>query len=321
MRNWDYRYCWLRDSVLALEALLAAGYGDEALAFRDFLLRAGTGDPTTIQIMYGIGGERRLTEFELAGPAGLRGLEARPDRQRRLRAVPARRLRRGRRRPVHRRRGRSAGSTSGLWPRWRAVVEHLETIWRRPDDGIWEARGPRQHFTYSKVMAWVVFDRAVRVAERFGLEAPLERWKQPATRSTRRSARRATTRATHVHPVLRLDGARRQRPQHPAGRLPARHRRARHRHHRRRLARARSRWLRLALLDRRDRRRAARRRGAVPRLLLLAGGGARAERTRRRGSRAVRRLLASPTTSACSQRSTTSPRQRQVGNFPRRSAA
>jgi GH15 family glucan-1,4-alpha-glucosidase len=177
VRNWDYRYCWLRDSVLALEALLAAGYTDEALAFRDFLLRVGTGDPTKIQIMYGIGGERRLTEFELAELPGYEGS-----------------------RPV--RIGNAAseqfqldvyGEVVGVaflgatalgrvekrfWPRWRTVVEHVETIWRQPDDGIWETRGPRRHFTHSKVMAWVVFDRAVRLAEQFELEAPLERWKQ-----------------------------------------------------------------------------------------------------------------------------------------------
>jgi GH15 family glucan-1,4-alpha-glucosidase len=177
VRNWDYRYCWLRDSVLALEALLAAGYTEEALAFRDFLLRVGTGDPTKIQIMYGIRGERRLTEFELEELPGYEGS-----------------------RPV--RIGNAAseqfqldvyGEVLGvaflgttvlgriekrLWPRWRTLVEHVETIWRQPDDGIWETRGPRQHFTYSKVMAWVVFDRAIRLAEQFELEAPLDRWKK-----------------------------------------------------------------------------------------------------------------------------------------------
>jgi GH15 family glucan-1,4-alpha-glucosidase len=176
-RNWDYRYCWLRDSVLALEALLAAGYIDEALAFRDFMLRIGTGDPSTIQIMYGIGGERRLTEFELPDLPGYEGSQ-----------------------PV--RIGNAAseqfqldvyGEVSAvvfngaevlgrieprLWPRWRAIIEHVETIWRKPDDGIWEARGPQRHYTYSKVMAWVVFDRGVRLAERFELDAPVDQWKQ-----------------------------------------------------------------------------------------------------------------------------------------------
>jgi GH15 family glucan-1,4-alpha-glucosidase len=177
VRNWDYRYCWLRDSVLALEALLVAGYTEEALGFRDFLLRVGTGDPTKIQIMYGISGERRLTEFELEELPGYEGSK-----------------------PV--RIGNAAseqfqldvyGEVVGVaflgttvlgriekhfWPRWRTVIEHVETIWREPDDGIWETRGPRRHFTQSKVMAWVVFDRAVRLAEQYDLEAPLERWKQ-----------------------------------------------------------------------------------------------------------------------------------------------
>jgi GH15 family glucan-1,4-alpha-glucosidase len=177
MRNWDYRYCWLRDSVLALEALLAVGYTEEALAFRDFLLRVGTGDPTTIQIMYGIGGERRLTEFELDQLPGYEG------------STPVRI-------------GNAASEQfqldvygevvavmflgaellgrieKRLWPRWRTVIEHVETIWPKPDDGIWEARGPQRHYTYSKVMAWVVFDRAVRLAERFDLDAPFERWRR-----------------------------------------------------------------------------------------------------------------------------------------------
>ncbi|MGX7729130.1 glycoside hydrolase family 15 protein [Rhodococcus sp. 2H158] len=176
VRNWDYRYCWLRDSVLALEALLAAGYTDEALAFRDFLTLVGTGDPTKIQIMYGISGERRLTEFELGDFPGYEG------------SAPVRV-------------GNAAseqfqldvyGEVVGvlflgaeilgrverrLWPRWRTLIEHVESIWREPDDGIWETRGPRRHFTQSKVMAWVVFDRAVRLVERFDLEAPLERWR------------------------------------------------------------------------------------------------------------------------------------------------
>ena len=177
MRNWDYRYCWLRDSVLTLNALLLGGYTDEALAFRDFAFRAGTGDPANLQIMYGIGGERRLDEFELDWLPGYEGS-----------------------RPV--RVGNAAsgqfqldvyGEVIGVasigaemlgqldpknWPRARAFVEHVAGIWREPDDGIWEARGPRRHYTQSKVMAWVVFDRAIELAERFGLDAPLDRWRQ-----------------------------------------------------------------------------------------------------------------------------------------------
>ena len=175
VRNWDYRYSWLRDSVLALEALLDAGYTEEAVAYRDYLLRVGTGDPAAIQIMYGVGGERRLIEFELPHLPGYEGsgpvrIGNAASEQFQLdvygevaavMSIAAERL--GRIEPR-------------LWPRWRAIVDYVETIWRRPDDGIWEARGPQRHYTYSKVMAWVVFDRAVRIAERFGMEAPVERW-------------------------------------------------------------------------------------------------------------------------------------------------
>ena len=177
VRNWDYRYCWLRDSVLALEALLAAGYTDEALAFRDFLLRVGTGDPTTIQIMYGVGGERRLTEFELPDLPGYE--DSRPVRVGNAASEQFQLDVYGEVAAVMFVGAELLGRIEQrLWPRWRAIIEHVETIWRDPDDGIWEARGPQRHYTYSKVMAWVVFDRAVRLAERFELEAPVERWKQ-----------------------------------------------------------------------------------------------------------------------------------------------
>jgi GH15 family glucan-1,4-alpha-glucosidase len=177
VRNWDYRYCWLRDSVLALEALLDAGYTDEALAFRDFLLRAGTGDPRATQIMYGIRGERRLTEFELPQLPGYEG--SKPVRVGNAASEQFQLDVYGEVVAVMFIRAERQGSIERhLWPRWRGVFEYVETIWRKPDDGIWEARGPQRHYTYSKVMAWVVLDRAVRIAEQFELEAPLERWKQ-----------------------------------------------------------------------------------------------------------------------------------------------
>jgi GH15 family glucan-1,4-alpha-glucosidase len=177
VRNWDYRYCWLRDSVLALEALLDAGYTDEALAFRDFLLRAGTGDPEATQIMYGIRGERRLTEFELPQLPGYEG--SKPVRVGNAASEQFQLDVYGEVVAVMFIRAERQGSIERhLWPRWRGVFEYVETIWRKPDDGIWEARGPQRHYTYSKVMAWVVLDRAVRIAEQFELEAPLERWKQ-----------------------------------------------------------------------------------------------------------------------------------------------
>ena len=176
-RNWDYRYCWLRDSALALEAMLVAGYTEEAVSFRDYLLRIGTGDPAKIQIMYGIGGERRLTEFELDELPGYE--DSKPVRIGNAASEQFQLDVYGEVLGVG-----FLGSTiiGGIeehyWPRWRAIVEHVETIWHKPDDGIWESRGPRRHYTYSKVMAWVVFDRAVRLAEQYGLDAPLERWKQ-----------------------------------------------------------------------------------------------------------------------------------------------
>jgi GH15 family glucan-1,4-alpha-glucosidase len=177
VRNWDYRYCWLRDSVLALEALLGAGYTEEAVAFRDFLLRVATGDPTKIQIMYGIGGERRLTEFELPELPGYES--SKPVRIGNAASEQFQLDVYGEVAAVMFLGAEVLGRIERrLWPRWRAAVGHVETIWRRPDDGIWEARGPQRHYTYSKVMAWVVFDRAVRIAERFELEAPLDRWKQ-----------------------------------------------------------------------------------------------------------------------------------------------
>jgi len=177
MRNWDYRYCWLRDSVLALEALLSAGYTEEAVAFRDFMLRVGTGDPTTVQIMYGIGGERRLTEFELDDFPGYEG--SKPVRVGNAASEQFQLDVYGEVAGVMFLGAEALGRVEKrLWPRWRAVIEHVETIWREPDDGIWEARGPQRHYTYSKVMAWVVFDRAVRIAEQHDLEAPLDRWKQ-----------------------------------------------------------------------------------------------------------------------------------------------
>lgn len=177
VRNWDYRYCWLRDSVLALEALLAGGYTGEALAFRDFLLRVGTGDPADVQIMYGIRGERRLTEFEVDHLPGYEG--SAPVRVGNAAAEQFQLDVYGEVLSVAYKGAEALGRIEPhMWPRWRAVIEYVEGIWQEPDEGIWETRGPRRYFTQSKVMAWVVFDRAVRLAEGFGLDAPLERWRR-----------------------------------------------------------------------------------------------------------------------------------------------
>jgi GH15 family glucan-1,4-alpha-glucosidase len=177
LRNWDYRYCWLRDATFTLLALLHAGYVEEARAWREWLLRAAAGKPSQLHIMYGIAGERRLPELELPWLPGYEGAS-----------------------PV--RIGNAAyehfqldvfgevldvlhqcwrtGLEPGLagWRLERALVDFLESDWDRPDTGIWEVRGPVRHFTHSKVMAWVAIDRAVKAVEQFGLEGPVDRWRQ-----------------------------------------------------------------------------------------------------------------------------------------------
>ena len=176
-RNWDYRFCWLRDATLTLLALMNGGYYDEAHAWRDWLVRALAGSPDQLQIMYGIAGERRLTEWEVRWLPGYE--DSRPVRvgnaahgQLQLdvygEIMDA----------LHvARRGALAGSVSG-WELQRALLDHLEKIWREPDEGIWEVRGPRCHFTHSKVMAWVAFDRAIKSVEQFGLRGPLDHWRK-----------------------------------------------------------------------------------------------------------------------------------------------
>jgi GH15 family glucan-1,4-alpha-glucosidase len=175
-RNWDYRYCWLRDATFTLLALMNAGYYEEAQCWRDWLLRAAAGAPEQLQILYGIRGERRLPEWEVSWLPGY------------MQSTPVRI-------------GNAAsfqlqldvygevmdatyqGWIGGLkpsetgWGFQRAILHHLETVWRAPDEGIWETRGSRQHFTFSKVMAWVAFDRALKAMESFELAGPIERWR------------------------------------------------------------------------------------------------------------------------------------------------
>jgi GH15 family glucan-1,4-alpha-glucosidase len=174
-RNWDYRYCWLRDATLTLYALLGAGFVDEARAWRDWLVRAAAGQPDDLQIMYGIAGERRLPEYELTALPGFAnskpvriGNAAAGQLQLDVYGEVLDALYVGRRAGL--------GADSASWALECALVNHLEQIWRQPDDGIWEVRGGRKQFTYSKVMAWVAFDRAVRSATEFGMDAPVERW-------------------------------------------------------------------------------------------------------------------------------------------------
>jgi GH15 family glucan-1,4-alpha-glucosidase len=176
-RNWDYRYCWLRDATLTLLCAMHAGYYEEAQAWREWLLRAVAGSPDQLQIMYGIGGERRLAEwvadwlpgYEKSAPVRI-GNAAHTQLQ--LDVY-------GEIMDVHhqaRRCGLSANESG--WDAQIKFLEHLQKIWRQPDQGIWEMRGPAQHFTYSKVMAWVAFDRAIKSAETFGLEGPLDDWRK-----------------------------------------------------------------------------------------------------------------------------------------------
>ncbi len=177
VRNWDYRYCWLRDSVLTLDALLEGGYVDEALAFGRWALRAGAGDVSKLQIMYGTEGQRQLEEIELDWLPGYEG--SRPVRVGNAAAKQFQLDVYGEVAGVAYATSMITGSIDAQnWPRVRALVEYLETVWDKPDDGIWEVRGPRRHFVQSKVMAWLAFDSAVRLVERFELDAPLARWKQ-----------------------------------------------------------------------------------------------------------------------------------------------
>jgi GH15 family glucan-1,4-alpha-glucosidase len=176
VRNWDYRYCWVRDATLVLQSLMGAGYMDEAAAWRDWLLRAVAGSPSELQIMYGPAGERRLTELELPWLPGYEG------------SAPVRI-------------GNAAsdqfqldvygelmdaltqaadGGIEADEDAWRlqvALMEYLEGAWDEPDEGIWEVRGRRRAFVHSRVMAWVAFDRAVRMVERYGRDGPADRWR------------------------------------------------------------------------------------------------------------------------------------------------
>ena len=176
VRNWDYRYCWLRDATLTLLAFLRAGYKDEARAWREWLLRAIAGAPEAVQIMYGVAGERRLTEVELPWLAGYEkstpvriGNAASDQHQLDVYGEVADTLYLARRKGLE--------PSDHAWALTTKLFDWLETGWAEPDDGIWEVRGPRRHFTHSKVMAWVAFDRAVKTMERYGRDGPLDRWR------------------------------------------------------------------------------------------------------------------------------------------------
>jgi GH15 family glucan-1,4-alpha-glucosidase len=177
VRNWDYRFCWLRDATFTLYALMLGGHREEACAWRDWLLRAVAGAPSQLQILYGVSGERRLPETTLEWLPG------------HARSAPVRIGNRA----VHQLQLDVYGEVSDVlyqarkvgieedpiaWSLQRQMLDFLEGAWDRPDEGIWEVRGPRQHFTHSKLMSWVAFDRAVKCVERFGLDGDVDRWRR-----------------------------------------------------------------------------------------------------------------------------------------------
>lgn len=175
-RNWDYRYCWIRDATLTLSALMGAGYYDEAKAWRSWLQRTLAGTPDDLQIMYGISGERRLDEWEVEWLSGYEGsspvrIGNAASRQLQLdiwgEMMDA----------LHHARGGGLAVSPDGWSLQSLALEHLAEIWREPDEGIWEVRGGRRHFTHSKVMAWVAFDRSIKDAVKYGLPAPIDRWR------------------------------------------------------------------------------------------------------------------------------------------------
>jgi GH15 family glucan-1,4-alpha-glucosidase len=176
-RNWDYRYCWMRDATLTLEAFLIGGYQQEALRWREWLLRAAAGDPATLQTMYGVAGERRLTELELDWLIGYEG--SRPvrigngahsqlqlDVYGELLDVLWQAARMG------------TPPSENTWALVLLLLTVLEERWHEPDEGIWEVRGGRRHFTHSKVLCWVAFDRAIAMVEQGRYEGPVERWRE-----------------------------------------------------------------------------------------------------------------------------------------------
>jgi GH15 family glucan-1,4-alpha-glucosidase len=179
VRNWDYRFCWLRDATLTLSALLCAGYTEEAVAWRQWLLRAIAGSPADLQIMYGVAGERRLPEWTVEW---LRGYEG--SAPVRIGNAAAHQLQLDVFGEVLDAlavaRDRGVVAEENAWALQRMLVEHLSTRWREPDEGLWEVRGPRQHFTHSKVMCWVAFDRAARAVETGGLPGPAKQWRATA---------------------------------------------------------------------------------------------------------------------------------------------
>lgn len=175
-RNWDYRYCWLRDATFTLYAFTHGGYRAEAIAWREWLLRAVAGDPAKLRIMYGIAGERRLDEHIVPNLPGYEG--SRPVR---IGNAASRQLQLDVHGEVadalHQARRMGLPPELAIWDFERALFDWLESGWSQPDEGLWEIRGPRRQFTHSKVMTWVAFDRAVKAVERQGMDGPVDRWR------------------------------------------------------------------------------------------------------------------------------------------------
>jgi len=177
VRNWDYRYCWLRDATFSLYALMLAGYETEAVAWRDWLLRVAAGAPEQLQIMYGPAGERRLPEltldwlpgYEASAPVRVGNAACHQFQLDVYGEVMD---------CLHQTRRLGVENDPDVWALQRALMEFLEGNWQEPDEGIWEVRGPRRHFTHSKVMAWVAADRAVKAVEQFGLDGPVDTWRR-----------------------------------------------------------------------------------------------------------------------------------------------
>jgi len=176
VRNWDYRYCWLRDATFALYALMTGGYVEEAQAWREWLLRAIAGDPSRAQVLYGVAGERLLPEWSVTWLPGYEG------------SAPARVGNAATTQfqldvfgevadALHYARRLGLEADDNAWRVEDVLVQFVESAWQKPDEGLWEVRGPRRPFTHSKVMAWVALDRAVKAVERFGLEGPVDRWR------------------------------------------------------------------------------------------------------------------------------------------------
>jgi GH15 family glucan-1,4-alpha-glucosidase len=176
-RNWDYRFCWLRDATLTLFTLLNAGYHDAAQGWNEWLLRAIAGSPDQIQIMYGLAGERRMIEWEagwLPGYAGSRPVRIGNAAHLQLQLDVYGEVMDA----AHQARRSGLATHESGWQVHLELLDHLAGIWQEPDEGIWEVRGGRRQFTHSKVMAWVAFDRAIKSAEMFGFDGPIERWRK-----------------------------------------------------------------------------------------------------------------------------------------------